>query len=186
MSQQSDANAISQQLGNLRRLLEKFLKGPTKEGTLGGQLDVLGHRFNVLEETLATVLNWFSLQKAILRALGAVQKLTEPNMLGQPEDVLRQTIRMGLLPQSETMAQNIFAANKGAQRILPLVERDLSNLAEQIKSLKTLNERFLKVIEFDLDASSGLITELLHSLYSGHLDVGNEKLARLEENIQKL
>ena len=91
---------LPQQLELLRQALEGFLKKFSKKTTLPEIVYDLNNQYDILTETLATLSNWLSLHKDIIRTLGVMEKLTEPGMLSQPEDDVKKTIRTGLLPQS--------------------------------------------------------------------------------------
>ena len=93
--------ALPQQLELLRQALEGFLKQFSSENTLSDIVYDLNNQYDILEETLATVVNWLALHKSIIRAMGIMEKLTEPSILSQPEDEVKKTIRTG--PNGNTM-----------------------------------------------------------------------------------
>lgn len=178
------SQTINQQLLMLRQLLETFMRPYTGQESLQNIVDELNHQYTILEETLATMLNWLALQKSIIRELSVVERFTGKNVENESSDSLKRTIRMVILPQIETMIQNVYAANKGAEKIVPLVERDLSNLKEKIQSIQELDQKLLNITEFDLDVNDGLIYEILTELYSSNFDLSREKLIKLAENVQ--
>ena len=138
-----------------------------------------------MEETLATVINWLSLHKSIIRALDIMERLTASNILSQPEDAVKKTIRTGLLPQSGTMVQNVVAGLRGSSKIMSLIEKDLGDLNKKIHSLKRFDEEFLKIIEYESAMSDGLLSEILHNIYSSNYDDSADKLFQLINNVKE-
>ena len=179
---------LRQQLQMLREALEGFLRAYTNKHNLSfaDMVYELNQRYDILEETLATVTNWLALHKSIIRSLSVIDKLTDPKLVAiSSEDGLRTTIRTGLLPQTGTMVQNVQAGLKGAERILPLVEKELKNLVSDIRNLKEFDETFLKIIDYN-ELSDGLLSEILHNIYSGHQEESTKKLFKLLNNVKNL
>ena len=181
----NSSETINQQLSTLRELLETFMRPYTGQVSLQAIVDELNHQYTILEETLATILNWLALQKSIVRELGVVERFTGRHVENEPSDTLKRTIRMVILPQIETMIQNVYAAEKGAEKIIPLVERDLLDLKDKIRNIQELDQKLIRITEFDLDVNDGLVYEILTALYSSNFDLSREKLVKFAENIQK-
>jgi hypothetical protein len=176
---------LPQQLELLRQALEGFFRNFSKEATLSDMVYDLNNQYDVLTETLATVVNWLSLHKSIIRAMGMMEKLTEPDILLQSEDEVKKTIRTGLLPQSGSMVRDVVAGLRGSTKIMELIEKDLGDLNNKIKILKNLDEKFLKIIEYESAISDGLLSEILNNIYSGFYDSSADKLFKLLNNVKE-
>ncbi|MHA2337515.1 MAG: hypothetical protein ACXACX_09435, partial [Candidatus Hodarchaeales archaeon] len=173
------------QLELLRQALEGFLKNFSKEPTLLDMVYDLNNQYDVLEETLATVVNWLSLHKSIIRGMGMIEKLTNPSVLLQPEDEVKKTIRTLLLPQSGSMVRDVVAGLRGSTKIIELIGKDLGDLNNKIKVLKNLDEKFLEIIEYESTISDGLLSEVLNNIYSGFYDSSADKLFKLLNNVKE-
>ena len=115
-----------------------------------------------------------------------MEKLTAPNILSQPEDDVKKTIRTGLLPQSGTMVQSVVAGLRGSTKIISLIDKDLVNLNTKILKLKSFDEEFLKIIEYESAMSDGLLSEILNNIYSSNYEDSANKLFRLLNNVKEL
>ena len=177
---------LPQQLELLRQALEGFLKNFSEKTTLSDIVYDLNQEYDVLEETLATVINWLILHKSIIRAFDVMERLTASNILSQSEDDVKKTIRTGLLPQSGTMVQNVVAGLRGSTKIISLIDKDLVDLNKKIHKLKNFDEEFLKIIEYESAMSDGLLSEILNNIYSSNYEDSANKLFRLLNNVKDL
>ena len=185
-----DTAEFRKQLLDIRKILESFLDdySKTQPNDFQNNLNMLNKEYELIHDSLLTVINYFSLQQNAIRSLLLIENVTrEKNIKLQDADHLLNAIRVLILPQVETFLYNLKSAVKSKERVLTYLENNpIYKLPELVQDMVSMDKRFLSVVEqSNQSMTSNLLEQSLQSLLMLHLDNSSQYLEKIAENLQK-
>lgn len=185
-----DTSEFRNQLLDIRKILESFLEDNEKEQDQNFQdkLNELNKEYELIHDSLLTVINYFSLQQNAIRALLLIENVTrEKTIKIQEVEYLRNAIRMMILPQVETLLYNLKSAVKSKERVLNYLENNpIKNVPDLVQEMVTMDKKFLDVIEQPQQAmTSNLLEQTLQAMLMSHLDNAQEYINKMTQNLGK-
>ena len=178
-----DSVEFRKQLLDIREILEGFLKNYDNQGStdFAMKLNALNNEYDLMHDSLLTIINYFSLQQNAIRALLLIENVTrEKNIKLQEVDNLLNALRMLILPQIETFVYNLKSAVKSKDRILSYLEKSpTQKIPSLITDMVTMDKNFLAVITNSENMNENLLEQSLQSLLMAHLDISKEQISKM-------
>ena len=182
-----DSVEFRKQLLDIREILEGFLKNYDNQGStdFAMKLNALNNEYDLMHDSLLTIINYFSLQQNAIRALLLIENVTrEKNIKLQEVDNLLNALRMLILPQIETFVYNLKSAVKSKDRILSYLEKSpTQKIPTLIKDMVEMDKNFLGVITHSENMNDNLLEQSLQSLLMAHLDISKEQISKMLNNL---
>ena len=182
-----DSVEFRKQLLDIREILEGFLKNYDNQGStdFAMKLNALNNEYDLMHDSLLTIINYFSLQQNAIRALLLIENVTrEKNIKLQEVDNLLNALRMLILPQIETFVYNLKSAVKSKDRILSYLEKSpTQKIPSLITDMVTMDKNFLAVITNSENMNENLLEQSLQSLLMAHLDISKEQISKMLTNL---
>lgn len=182
-----DSAEFRSQLSDLRKILESFLQGYGNEKSFDFQnkLNFLNNEYEMIHDSLLTVINYFSLQQNAIRALLLIENVTrEKNVKLQEIDNLVNAIRMFILPQIETFLYNLKSAVKSKDRVLAYLEKSpVQSIPSLVNDMVEMDKKFLDLIEH---SDTNLLEQSFQLILMSHLENSREKITKMLSNLEKL
>ena len=181
-----DTVEFRNQLLSLRQILESFLDGYGNEQSLDFQnkLNILNKEYELIHDSLMTIINYFSLQQNAIRALLLIENVTrEKNVKLQEVDNLLNAIRMFILPQIETFLYNLKSAVKSKDRVLAYLEKSpVSSIPSLVQDMVEMDKKFLDVID---QQNSNLLEQSLQSILMSRLENSKDAISKMLAHLEK-
>jgi len=184
-----DTSEFRNQLLDIRKILESFLENYEEEQNHNFQdkLNALNKEYELIHDSLLTVINYFSLQQNAIRALLLIENVTrEKTIKIQEVEYLRNAIRMMILPQVETLLYNLKSAVKSKERVLDYLEHNpIKNVPDLVQDMVAMDKKFLNIIEQPQQAmTSNLLEQTLQAMLMSHLDNAQEYITKMKQNLE--
>lgn len=182
-----DTAEFRNQLLDLRKILESFLEdyGNEQELDFPNKLNLLNKEYELIHDSLMTIINYFSLQQNAIRALLLIENVTrEKNIKLQEVDNLINAIRMFILPQIETFMYNLKSAVKSKDRVLAYLEKSpVQSIPSLVQDMVDMDKKFLDIIELQ---STNLLEQSFQSILMSRLENSKNQISQMLSNLQKL
>ena len=183
-----DTVEFRKQLLDIREILEAYLKeyGVNQSDDFQNKLNSLNKEYELIHDSLLTIINYFSLQQNAIRAILLIENVTrEKNIKIQDVDHLLNAMRMLILPQVETFLYNLKSAVKSKDRVLTYLENNpVQKIPDLVKEMVEMDKRFLDIIEQPLGPmTSNLLEQSLQSLLMSHLDNSSSAIEKMKNNL---
>lgn len=184
-----DSAEFRKQLLDIRTVLESFIEGYGNEQSLDFQnkLNTLNNEFEMIHDSLLTIINYFTLQQNAIRALLLIENVTrEKNVKLQELDNLTNALRMFILPQIETFLYNLKSAVKSKDRVIAYLEKSpIQSIPSIIQDMVEMDKKFLETIEQpDKGQSNNLLEQSLQSLLMSRLESSRNQISKMLEHLQ--
>ncbi|MHA2297899.1 MAG: hypothetical protein ACXAEU_06515 [Candidatus Hodarchaeales archaeon] len=149
-------------------------------------MTTLSANYDLIANTLSTLLNWIRLQQEGLAAFGSVHDWSQA--LSEEDDisVIRYQLRTMINSQVETMTQNFVTSDRNSNNMLQFVTGQLDNIPRMINQTVKFNEKFLSVLQYNAIYETSLLSNAVNYLYQGKFKKFQETLADLNKNLEKL
>lgn len=184
-----DTAEFRNQLLEIRNILESFLQdyGENPSEDFQTKLNSLNKEYELIHDSLLTIINYFSLQQNAIRALLLIENVTrEKNIKLQEVDNLLNAMRMLILPQVETFLYNLKSAVKSKERVLTYLEKSpVQKIPDLVQDMVAMDKKFLDIIEQpQASSSSNLFEQTLQSLIMSHLENSKVSIEKMLKNLQ--
>ncbi len=184
-----DTAEFRNQLLGIREVLESFLReyGSNPSDDFQTKLNALNKEYELIHDSLLTIINYFSLQQNAIRSLLLIENVTrEKNIKLQEIDNLLNAMRMLILPQVETLLYNLKSAVKSKERVLNYLENSpVQKIPDLVQDMVAMDKKFLDIVEQSPSAaSSNLLEQSLQSLLMSHLDNSKNTIVKMLNNLQ--
>lgn len=184
-----DSTEFRNQLLDIRKVLESFIEGYGNEQSLDFQnkLNTLNNEFEMIHDSLLTIINYFTLQQNAIRALLLIENVTrEKNVKLQEIDNLTNALRMFILPQVETFLYNLKSAVKSKDRVIAYLEKSpIQSIPSIIQDMVEMDKKFLETIEQpDKGQSNNLLEQSLQSLLMARLESSKNQISKMLDHLQ--
>ncbi len=184
-----DTAEFRNQMLDLRKILESFLQDyeSNQNGDFQNKLNALNKEYELIHDSLLTIINYFSLQQNAIRALLLIENVTrEKNVKLQEVDNLLNAIRMMLLPQVETLMYNLKSAVKSKERVLTYLEKSpVQKIPDLVQNMVAMDKKFLSTVEQSGQSmTSNLLEQSLQAMLMSHLDNAREYISKMQSNLE--
>ena len=186
-----DTAEFRNQMLDIRNILESLLQDYENNlnGDFQNKLNALNKEYELIHDSLLTIINYFSLQQNAIRALLLIENVTrEKNVKLQEVDNLINAIRMLLLPQVETLMYNLKSAVRSKERVLTYLENNpVQKIPDLVQNMVEMDKKFLSIIEqSNQSMTSNLLEQTLQAMLMSHLDNSREYIAKMRSNLENV
>ena len=184
-----DTAEFRNQLLEIRKILESFLQdyGENPSDDFQNKLNSLNKEYELIHDSLLTIINYFSLQQNAIRSLLLIENVTrDKNVKLQEVDNLLNAMRMLILPQIETFTYNLKSAVKSKERVLAYLDNSpVQKIPILVQDMVAMDKKFLDIIEQpQASMSSNLLEQSLQSLLMSHLENSKTSIEKMLYNLQ--
>ncbi|MFW9994603.1 MAG: hypothetical protein ACFFD4_21340 [Candidatus Odinarchaeota archaeon] len=178
---ESYRSALIEMQASLRNIVVHF----SREEDYRSGITSLSANYEILANTLSTLLNWIRLQQEGLAALSSIHDWSQ--ILLEEEDVstIRYQLRTMIIGQIETMTQNFVSSDRSSKNILQFVVGQLDNIPRLINQTKSVNEAFLSILQYNAIYDTSLLLDAVNSLYQGNYKKFQEAIAAINKNVEQ-
>lgn len=184
-----DTVEFRNQLLEIRKIIESFLQdyGENSSDDFQNKLNSLNKEYELIHDSLLTIINYFSLQQNAIRSLLLIENVTrDKNVKLQEVDNLLNAMRMLILPQIETFTYNLKSAVKSKERVLAYLDNSpVQKIPILVQDMVAMDKKFLDIIEQpQASMSSNLLEQSLQSLLMSHLENSKTSIEKMLYNLQ--
>ena len=184
-----DTVEFRNQLLEIRKIIESFLQdyGENSSDYFQNKLNSLNKEYELIHDSLLTIINYFSLQQNAIRSLLLIENVTrDKNVKLQEVDNLLNAMRMLILPQIETFTYNLKSAVKSKERVLAYLDNSpVQKIPILVQDMVAMDKKFLDIIEQpQASMSSNLLEQSLQSLLMSHLENSKTSIEKMLYNLQ--
>jgi hypothetical protein len=175
---------------NIRIILESFLKDYDDDKTFNNfqnKLNKLNNDYELIHDSLMTIINYFSLQQNAIRALLSIEAITqEKNIKLQEINNLQNGMRMLILPQIEIFLYNLKSAVKSKDRVLNYLQKSpIQRIPELVKEMVEMDRKFLDITTQEEDEIViNLLEQSIQSLLMSHLDNSGKSIEKMLKHLE--
>lgn len=185
-----DTAEFRNQMVNIRIILESFLKDYDDDKTFNNfqnKLNKLNNDYELIHDSLMTIINYFSLQQNAIRALLSIEAITqEKNIKLQEINNLQNGMRMLILPQIEIFLYNLKSAVKSKDRVLNYLQKSpIQRIPELVKEMVEMDRKFLDITTQEEDEIViNLLEQSIQSLLMSHLDNSGKSIEKMLKHLE--
>ena len=185
--QKENTSEIKEMLLKIREILEKYLMDTTGEKSFEIALNSLEKDYEVIENSLSTLLNYLALQQNVIRSFRNIEQFTRLPILNKPTDQLLKTLRVIMLPQFEVLISNSATAFKSSERVLLYADNpDIpGGVSDKIREISGFNEKLLELIDYDKETQSSSLGIALNAIIMSRLPKSQELIDNMLNNLNK-
>lgn len=168
--------------GSLKNIVLRF----SKEDDYRSGIASLSANYDLLANTLSTLLNWIRLQQEGLAAFSSIHDWSQALQEEDDVSVIRYQLRTMITGQIETMTQNFVSSDRSSKNILQFVVGQLDNIPRLINESVSVNEAFLSVLQYNAIYDTSLLLDAVNSLYQGKITKFHEIIELINNNVEQL
>jgi len=172
-------------LEDLQSCLKNIVTNFSDEADFRSGIASLSANYDLMANTLSTLLNWIKLQQEGLAAFGSIHDWSRA--LSEEDDIstIRYQLRTMINGQTETMTQNFVASERSSSNILQFVTGQLDTLPRLISRTVEFNEKFLSVLQYNAIYGTSLLSDAINNLYQGKFTNFQESLSEMNKNLDE-
>ncbi|MFX0086758.1 MAG: hypothetical protein ACFFAU_13890 [Candidatus Hodarchaeota archaeon] len=139
-----------------------------------------------VEDALETMLNWIKIEKNGIRNFETLLEWTE-NLVKDDKldkDEIRYRLRVVMQPQVESFIQNITLGEKSALKILDVVNKNVQDIPEFMRTVQNVNFKLLSIIGYEPESQTSHLDLALLNLYQGRFKDYEKELKLLNNNLK--
>ncbi|MHA2363571.1 MAG: hypothetical protein ACXAC7_06410 [Candidatus Hodarchaeales archaeon] len=185
----AEAEEIKSQLLTIREIVEKFFIETTGEKSFEGAVNILNREYEVIENSLSTLLNFIALQQNVIRSFQNIEQFTRVSALDEKTyDQLIKTLRVIMIPQFEVMISNLSAVHNAGERVILYTDNpDLpGGISEKIREINDLDKKFLEIIDFNKEITSSSLDIALKAMIMARFEEAKKNIDSMLNNVNKL
>lgn len=171
-------------IADVRVLLENFFRNTTDAQNLTEAITMLGQQTEIMQSTLATLLNYLALQQSVVRALMAIDRVTEPSSIQEAsEGKLSHILYAILSPQVTLLTKNLSGVIAANAKMTSYLEKNpnITDLVGKLTGMVEINQSLLDLMGFD-EMTGSRLEKALELLSKGN---ETQSLQILDELLSK-
>ena len=186
---QPNKNDTKKLLLDVREIIEKFLIHNTDENNYESAINSLEKEYEVIENSLSTLLNYLALQQNVLRSFRNIEQFTRKSLLeDRSPDQINKTLRIIMLPQFEVLFSNISTVFKSSDRVLLYADNpDIpGGVSDKIREIRNFDKNFLNLIRHDEENKTNDLDLALNGLIIGQFENSSKRISNMLNDAKNL
>lgn len=186
---QPNKNDTKKLLLDVREIIEKFLIHNTDENNYESAINSLEKEYEVIENSLSTLLNYLALQQNVLRSFKNIEQFTRKSLLeDRSPDQINKTLRIIMLPQFEVLFSNISTVFKSSDRVLLYADNpDIpGGVSDKIREIRNFDKNFLNLIRHDEENKTNDLDLALNGLIIGQFENSSKRISNMLNDAKNL